>query len=179
MFTDLKRYRLWYDGKKSYNYDQLCLEFFQNDSVLEHAFITEKTDDFIQFFKNSYTQLPVKDSCDDIDCSINDTVDMSYDMYDLIMQKFSIINEFENDDKILEQKIDRLLYEWDCVNQLKKLPLLYIVVHVINTLNGKKIPWSARGSSAASYLLYVLGVHHIDSFAFDLDPNEFFKMDKS
>ncbi len=176
MYTDLKRYRLWFDGKKSYTYEQLCNEFFKSDNALNDAFLTEIDDSFKQYFNITYTNIPIKQSCDDIDCDINHTVDMSYDMFDLIIQRFSSINENETDNVILEQKIDRLMYEWDCFVRLKKIPLLYIVVHVTNKLNELKIPWGARGSSAASYLLYVLGVHYIDSFAYQLDPKEFFKI---
>ena len=32
-----------------------------------------------------------------------------------------------------------------------------------------------RGSSVASYVLYKLGVHRIDSIFYDLDPGEFLR----
>jgi DNA polymerase III alpha subunit len=32
-----------------------------------------------------------------------------------------------------------------------------------------------RGSSVASYVLYILGVHRIDSMYYDLDPGEFLR----
>ena len=32
-----------------------------------------------------------------------------------------------------------------------------------------------RGSSTASYVLYLLGVHRIDSMYYDLDPEEFLR----
>jgi DNA polymerase III alpha subunit len=32
-----------------------------------------------------------------------------------------------------------------------------------------------RGSSVASYVLYLLGVHRIDSMFYDLDPSEFLR----
>jgi DNA polymerase III alpha subunit len=39
-----------------------------------------------------------------------------------------------------------------------------------------KLIWGVgRGSSVASYVLYKLGVHRIDSLYYDLDPAEFLR----
>jgi DNA polymerase III alpha subunit len=39
-----------------------------------------------------------------------------------------------------------------------------------------KIVWGVgRGSSVASYVLYLIGVHRIDSIKYDLDIREFLK----
>ena len=39
-----------------------------------------------------------------------------------------------------------------------------------------EIIWGVgRGSSVASYVLYLLGVHRVDSMYYDLDPKEFLR----
>ena len=39
-----------------------------------------------------------------------------------------------------------------------------------------RVIWGVgRGSSVASYVLYLLGVHRIDSMFYDLDPQEFLR----
>jgi DNA polymerase III alpha subunit len=43
-------------------------------------------------------------------------------------------------------------------------------------MQDNRIIWGVgRGSSVASYVLYKLGVHRIDSMYYDLDPQEFLR----
>jgi DNA polymerase III alpha subunit len=57
-------------------------------------------------------------------------------------------------------------------------PLLQYLKYLVDTMRKHKIVWGVgRGSSVASYVLYLIGVHHIDSLYFDLDINEFLKGD--
>jgi DNA polymerase III alpha subunit len=46
----------------------------------------------------------------------------------------------------------------------------------VDTCRSKKIIWGVgRGSSVASYVLYVIGIHRIDSIKYDLDYKEFLR----
>jgi DNA polymerase III alpha subunit len=54
--------------------------------------------------------------------------------------------------------------------------LLCFLKYFIDTLRKNKIVWGVgRGSSVASYVLYLLGVHKINSMYYDLDIAEFLK----
>jgi DNA polymerase III alpha subunit len=54
--------------------------------------------------------------------------------------------------------------------------LLKFLKYLIDTLRKNNIVWGVgRGSSVASYVLYLLGVHKIDSLYYDLDIGEFLK----
>jgi DNA polymerase III alpha subunit len=54
--------------------------------------------------------------------------------------------------------------------------LLRFLKYLIDTLKKNKIVWGVgRGSSVASYVLYLLGVHKINSLYYDLDIKEFLK----
>lgn len=177
MFTELKKYRLWYDGKKSYTYDQLCAAFFDvEDGIQQPIFITENDERFEQYFKLEYINYPIKVNCDDINCDILPSVDTSYNIYDYVIECFIDKNINETDEDILNLKLERIEQELQYFKILQKEILLYMVVSITNYFNLNKIVWSARGSSSASYVLYVLGVHHIDSFLYELDPKEFFKI---
>jgi DNA polymerase III alpha subunit len=55
-------------------------------------------------------------------------------------------------------------------------PVLRILIYIIETMRKHKLVWGVgRGSSVASYVLYLLGVHKIDSLKYNLDINEFLK----
>jgi DNA polymerase III subunit alpha len=64
-----------------------------------------------------------------------------------------------------------LLYqERDLFNLLKYLKYL------VDVMTENKIIWGVgRGSSVASYVLYKLGVHRIDSMFYNLDVHEFLR----
>jgi len=55
-------------------------------------------------------------------------------------------------------------------------PLLRFLKYLVDTLRANNLVWGVgRGSSVASYVLYLLGVHRIDSIYYDLDVSEFLK----
>jgi DNA polymerase III alpha subunit len=54
--------------------------------------------------------------------------------------------------------------------------LLRYLVYLVDTMRENKLIWGVgRGSSVASYVLYKLGVHRIDSLYYELDPAEFLR----
>jgi len=54
--------------------------------------------------------------------------------------------------------------------------LLRYLKYLVDTLRANHMIWGVgRGSSVASYVLYLLGVHRIDSMFYDLDHREFLR----
>lgn len=54
--------------------------------------------------------------------------------------------------------------------------LLRYLKYLVDTLKQNRVIWGVgRGSSVASYVLFLLGVHKIDSMFYDLDPTEFLR----
>ena len=55
-------------------------------------------------------------------------------------------------------------------------PVLRILIYIIETMRKHELVWGVgRGSSVASYVLYLLGVHKVDSLKYNLDIKEFLK----
>jgi DNA polymerase III alpha subunit len=55
-------------------------------------------------------------------------------------------------------------------------PLLKYMIYLVDFMRENKIVWGVgRGSSVASYVLYLIGVHKIDSIKYDLDFKEFLR----
>lgn len=56
------------------------------------------------------------------------------------------------------------------------LNMLRFMKYFVDTMRENKIVWGVgRGSSTASYVLFLIGVHKIDSLYYDLDIEEFLK----
>jgi len=56
------------------------------------------------------------------------------------------------------------------------LPLLRILKYLVDTFRENNIVWGVgRGSSVASYALFLIGIHKIDSIKYKLDWREFLR----
>jgi hypothetical protein len=54
--------------------------------------------------------------------------------------------------------------------------LLRYLKYLVDVMTANRVIWGVgRGSSVASYVLYKLGVHRIDSLFYNLDPHEFLR----
>ena len=54
--------------------------------------------------------------------------------------------------------------------------LLHVMKYVVDTLRANNVVWGVgRGSSVASYVLHLIGVHKIDSVKYNIPIEEFFK----
>lgn len=71
---------------------------------------------------------------------------------------------------------DRVTTELELFIQHGMFDLLFYLKYLVDTMRENKIVWGVgRGSSVASYVLYLLGVHKIDSLKYNLDIKEFLK----
>lgn len=75
-----------------------------------------------------------------------------------------------------KENYDRLIQELSIYRQKNLLNLLKMMKYIVDTLRSNGIFWGVgRGSSVSSYVLFLLGVHRIDSVKYSLPLNEFFK----
>ena len=74
------------------------------------------------------------------------------------------------------QNRDRLNKELELFRQHNMLPMLRTMKYVVDTLRANNIVWGVgRGSSVASYVLHIIGVHRIDPIKYSIPIEEFFK----
>lgn len=74
------------------------------------------------------------------------------------------------------EQTDRVSSELELFIQHGMLDLLYYLKYLVDTMRNNKIVWGVgRGSSVASYVLYLIGIHKIDSLKYKLDIKEFLK----
>ena len=74
------------------------------------------------------------------------------------------------------EQTDRVSLELELFIQHNMMDLLYYLKYLVDTMRENNIVWGVgRGSSVASYVLYLLGVHKVDSIKYELDIKEFLK----
>jgi len=77
--------------------------------------------------------------------------------------------------KTQEEKI-RVEEELVLYRKYNVLNVLKFLVYLIETMRDNNIVWGVgRGSSVSSYVLYLLGVHKVDSIKYGLDITDFLK----
>ena len=54
--------------------------------------------------------------------------------------------------------------------------LLRYLKYLVDTMSANRLIWGVgRGSSVSSYVLYLIGIHRVNSMFYDLDPAEFLR----
>lgn len=75
-----------------------------------------------------------------------------------------------------DSELERTAQELVLYQERNLFDLLKFLKYLVDTLRQNNIVWGVgRGSSVSSYVLYLLGVHKIDSIKYDLDIKEFLK----
>jgi DNA polymerase III alpha subunit len=71
---------------------------------------------------------------------------------------------------------ERLITELELYRKNDMISVLKAMKYIVDTLKSNGIVWGVgRGSSVSSYVLYLIGVHRIDSVKYKLPIEEFFK----
>ena len=70
----------------------------------------------------------------------------------------------------------RVIQEIKLFEKHNMIPVLRTMKYVVDTLRTNNVVWGVgRGSSVASYVLHIIGVHKIDSIKYNIPIEEFFK----
>jgi DNA polymerase III alpha subunit len=93
---------------------------------------------------------------------------MEYQQLDIAAHVLALCNTDAELQRVGEELL--LFQERDLFNLLRYLKYL------VDVMTQNHVIWGVgRGSSVASYVLYLLGVHRINSMYYDLDPHEFLR----
>lgn len=79
-------------------------------------------------------------------------------------------------DQCPEENYDRLTMELELYRKYDMIPVLKAMKYIVDTLRKNDVVWGVgRGSSVSSYVLFLIGIHKIDSVKYNLPISEFFK----
>ena len=86
------------------------------------------------------------------------------------------IVRFINNRPLTYEQRERVHTEIQLFQERGMIPVLRFLAYLVDTCNENNIVLGVgRGSSVSSYVLYLLGVHKIDSIKYNLDIKEFLK----
>jgi DNA polymerase III alpha subunit len=75
-----------------------------------------------------------------------------------------------------QEQQDRVIVEIQLFEERKMIPVLKNLIWLVDYFRQNKILWGCgRGSSVASYILFLIGINRIDPLKYDLDIREFLR----
>jgi hypothetical protein len=114
---------------------------------------------------------PTDETIEEFDARLQQNWHMPPEYRDLDIVQY-LLDRCEGDDAKLQRVGEELLL----YVERDLLPLLQYLHYLVATMRLNNIVWGlGRGSSVASYVLYLLGVHRIDSMYYELDVKEFLR----
>jgi DNA polymerase III alpha subunit len=79
-----------------------------------------------------------------------------------------------------DEKRNRVELELELFIKNGMYDVLHVMKYIVDTLRENNVVWGVgRGSSVASYVLHLIGVHKIDSIKYNIPIEEFFKGDQN
>lgn len=119
-------------------------------------------------------ELSVKNACKPLDYSWNIPDEYkNLNVVEYVSEKHFMLTSAMDADEC-DERDARLAQELKIYKQHNLFDVLRTIIFIINKLTAAGVVWGVgRGSSVSSYVLYVIGVHDVDSFEYDLDINDF------
>ena len=179
-YTQLETRKLWYDGSTSIDPRNLIAFIQRMPPQIDTIFVDEVTQEIAQdnrlVDKESQIQQKIDINPLKFDWNLPEA-HRSIDVVWYVMEKLDDeVRRLKLNHLGLESRKKRVSLELERYGQLKLFPILSTMIHVVEQFKKNNIVWGVgRGSSVASYVLYLIGVHDIDSVAYDLHYDEFLR----
>lgn len=171
--TPLDDRTLWYDGCSSYDPTKLLSLINKGYKI---SFVDHMTPDILEYnrLSNTDSEISIKHECNILDTSWNLPSEyLTLDVYGYIIDKHTNLTRGMSE-RDITLRDERLAYELTKFQNMNLTGVLRAIIYIINTLTIRNQVWGVgRGSSVSSYVLYVIGAHDVDSFAYELDINDF------
>lgn len=175
--TQLKDRILWYDGDFTIKSGEI-LDFITKYGHIPGLCVDELTSDIKSYnhFLSPSEQIHIKHELNPLilDWNIPEYY-KSLNLYDYILDKFyTIIDGYDLNSQYVTDRINRILLELKMFQQYNMDSLLRVVIYIVDIFKTNNIVWGVgRGSSVSSYILYIIGIHDVDSVEYDLDIRDF------
>ncbi len=173
--TELTDRTLWYDGDSTVGFETLT-KYIMTGQDIDGLFVDILTPEIIQYNLNVFKKdkIGIKETTRPL--MFNWDIPEEYkniDIYNYISTK--LLETCTNTSEISYRE-QRIIDEMKLYESLGLIDVLGTLIYIINTLIENNVVWGVgRGSSVSSYVLYLIGVHDIDSYKYGLNIGEFLR----
>jgi DNA polymerase III alpha subunit len=164
-------------GQTYTNSQELCDLLYKNPGLDISLFQVEDSIEYNRSVAELHAELDLLDSYHNIDMSVEEfdrvlqtnwRMPQEYRELDIAEYVLSLCKE--------EHELQRVGQELLMYQERDLFDLLRYLKYLVDTLRKNNVVWGVgRGSSVASYVLFLIGVHRIDSLYYDLNIDEFLK----
>jgi DNA polymerase III alpha subunit len=157
---------------------ELCDVLYKDPGVDMSCFMVEDPSEYNRARIETYSDLPalekyvpqIWNSIEEFDAEQQQHWYMPNEYKTLDIAQW-VLDKCDNESKLQRVGQELLLYQ-----ERNLFDLLRYLKYFVDTMRQNKVVWGlGRGSSVASYVLYIIGVHKVDSIYFDLPIEEFLK----
>ena len=167
-------------GRPFVSEEDLCDMIYRNTDLPLANFLVTDPDQYNQSVKELFVDLPLlkKYSALDVNLEQFDSANQANWLMPKEYKNFDIA-QWVLDQCKAEHELQRVGQELLLFQEKNLFSLLQYLKYLVDTMRKHNIVWGVgRGSSIASYVLYLIGVHRIDSIYYDLPIEEFLKETK-
>jgi DNA polymerase III alpha subunit len=164
-------------GQTYTNSQELCDLLYKNPGLDISLFQVEDSIEYNRSVAELHAELDLLDSYHNIDMSVEEfdnTLQKNWHMpqeYKVLDIAKYVLDLCQTDAELQRVGQELLLYQ-----ERDLFDLLRYLKYLVDTLRKNNVVWGVgRGSSVASYVLFLIGVHRIDSLYYDLNIDEFLK----
>lgn len=177
-WTELEDRVLRYDGVSIIDPDLLS-EMLIKGATPQKLRVTYHNHDSNRFNESCIPEECVSDNLLDINLAEFKTlIPEKYkglDIFEYVIPKYKQVCAYYSNEQ-LKKSETRLAQELVEFENRGLTDLLRIIIFVVNEFKNKNQLWGVgRGSSCASYLLFLIGLHMVDPVKYDIPLNEFLK----
>ena len=157
--------------------NEFCDLLYKNPKLDISLFQVEDSLEYNRSVAELHAELDLLDSYHNIDMSVEEfdrvlqsnwRMPVEYKELDIAAYVLGLCQQ--------EQELQRVGQELLLYQERNLFDLLRYLKYLVDTLRKNNVVWGVgRGSSVASYVLFLLGVHKIDSLYYNLDIDEFLK----
>jgi len=156
---------------------ELCDLLYKNPALDISLFQVEDSIEYNRSVAELHAELDLLDSYHNISQTVEEFDDIlqknwrmppEYKQLDIAEYVLGLCKE--------EHELQRVGQELLLYQDRNLFDLLRYLKYLVDTLRKNNVVWGVgRGSSVASYVLFLLGIHKIDSLYYNLDVDEFLK----
>ena len=164
-------------GQTYTNSQELCDLLYKNPGLDISLFQVEDSIEYNRSVAELHAELDLLDSYHNISQSVEEFdrvlqtnwhIPLEYKKLDIAEYVLGLCQQ--------EHELQRVGQELLLYQERNLFDLLRYLKYLVDTLRKNNVVWGVgRGSSVASYVLFLIGVHKIDSLYYNLDIDEFLK----
>lgn len=180
-YEELKGRRLWADGESTLDLEGIG-DLILSDSEYELQNVVTHVDNAELKKFSKLTGIKIKEKTSVDYSKLDDTFQMPTKYFALDLEKLflkRVLKEKKDkalDSKSVEERVERVYEELAMFSAQGLDDILRLALYIVDTFEEQNIVWGpGRGSSCCSYLLYLTGLHDVDSVFFSLPIDEFLR----